>query len=351
LINFYDYTLKELESWFEDNGFPRYRARQLYTHVYQRGTSSFEEMTDLSKALRTRLAEEIDLNAMVETQETESQEQDARKFLWTLADGKSIESVLMTAAYRETICFSTQVGCAFKCGFCITGKMGRLRQLEPGEIVAQIRHLYHKRPKVKKGVNLVAMGMGEPMDNINALLKAVKILGEPMGLNASAKRFTISTVGVVPGIEKIARERPDLRLAVSLNATTNETRSQLMPVNRKYPLEKLIPAIEEYAALSQHRVTLEYVMIKGFNDTPEDAKRLGAIAERFPSKVNVIPFNPSELFSFERPSVQAVNTFAKSMWRRNTVVTVRYSKGVDIQAACGQLGYDQVREKNAKAKA
>ncbi len=344
-LDFYDFTRSELEDWFAGQGLPRYRARQLFVNVYQRGLLEFEAMTDLPKALRADLAARIDLAGPVLSDRLDSPHDASVKFLWRLADGKEIESVLMDADYGETICFSTQVGCAFNCAFCITAKMGRLRQLTAGEIVAQIRHLRSRREEPKTGANLVAMGMGEPLDNLDALLKALAIVQDELGLNISGRRITVSTVGVVPGIRRLAAENPSVALALSLNATTDEVRRQIMPVTRKYPIAELLPALEDYARASKRRVTLEYVLIKGLNDTPEDAARLGAMAERFPSKVNVIPFNPSELFPFERPDPEVVDAFARRLWPHRTTVTVRYSKGLDILAACGQLGYRQVKEK------
>jgi len=344
-LDFYDFTRPELEAWFAERELPPYRARQLFVNVYQRGILDFEAMTDLPKALRADLASLMDLEGPHPTERLESPHDASVKFLWRLTDGKEIESVLMDADYGETICFSTQVGCAFKCSFCITGKMGRLRQLTAGEIVAQIRHLKGPHNDSKAGANLVAMGMGEPLDNLDALLKALTIMHDGFGMNISGRRITVSTVGVVPGIRRLAAENPSVALALSLNATTNEVRRQIMPVTRKYPIEELLPALEEYAQVSKRRITLEYVLIKGLNDTPEDADRLGKIAERFPSKLNVIPFNPSELFPYERPEPEAVNAFARRLWPYRTTVTVRYSKGLDILAACGQLGYRQVKEK------
>jgi 23S rRNA (adenine2503-C2)-methyltransferase len=346
-LNFYDFTRAELERWFEERGHPRYRARQLFLNVYQRGLLEFEAMTDLPKSLRSELAGAIDLEALVLDEKLESPDDGAVKFLWTLSDGKKIESVLMQADYGETICFSTQVGCAFRCSFCITGRMGRIRNLTAGEIVAQIHHLKRLRREPNLGVNLVAMGMGEPMDNLEAVLKAIGILQDELGMNVSGRRITISTVGVTPGIRRLAEAAPSVGLALSLNATTDEVREGLMPVTRKYSIESVLGALEDYAAISNRRVTLEYVLIRGLNDTEADAERLGKIAERFPSKVNVIPFNPSELFPYERPTEEAVDAFARRLWPYRTTVTVRYSKGLDILAACGQLGYGQVKAAGA----
>lgn len=342
--SFFDVTRPELERWFADRGEPPFRARQLFRHVYKRGVRDFEAMTDLAKPLRTSLAEAWSLDGLRERKRMCS-EDGSEKILWTLGDGKEIESVLMQADYGDTLCFSTQVGCAFNCSFCITARMGRLRQLTPGEIVQQITALSAGRPEGAPGINLVAMGMGEPLDNLDALLPALQILHDPLGLNISGRRITISTVGVVPGIERLMAEDPSPGLALSLNATTNEVRRELMPVTKKYPIETLLPAVEAYAQASKRRVTIEYVLIRGLNDTPEDAARLGRIAGRFPSKVNVIPFNPSELFPYERPTEDEVDAFAKKLWDVRTTVTVRYSKGLDILAACGQLGYEQVRDK------
>ena len=342
--NFFDLTRTELGAWFEAQGMPRYRADQLYTNVYQRGITDLQGMTDLPKALRQDLQQALDLAPLRETKRYRSPDGTASKFLWELSDGKEIEGVLMQADYGETVCFSTQVGCAFMCSFCITGKMGRLRNLTAGEIVAQVQTINRNRPQTRPGANLVAMGMGEPMDNLDALLKAIGILQDERGMNISGRRITVSTVGVVPGIKRLARENPSVALALSLNATTNEVRKEIMPVTKKWPIEQLLPALETYALASKHRVTLEYVLIEGLNDSPEDADRLGKMAERFPSKVNVIPMNHSDLIAYRRPSKEKVDAFARRLWPYRTTVTVRYSKGLDILAACGQLGYNQVKE-------
>jgi len=345
--DFYALSRPALEQWCVEQGLPAYRARQVFSNVYRRGVPDFAAMTDLAKPLRASLTAGFDLTGPRLIDEQVGAGEEAVKFLWRLADGREIESVFMTADYRETICFSTQVGCAFGCSFCVTARMKRLRNLTPGEIVGQIYHLARTRRKKERGVNLVAMGMGEPMDNLDALLEAVGIVTDPMGLNISPQRITVSTVGLVPGIERLAKDGAGLKLALSLNATTDQVRGKLMPVNRKYPLDVLLPAVEAFARITRSRVTLEYVLIEGLNDTPEDAERLGRIAARFPSKVNIIPFNPSDLFFYRRPSPQAVNAFARAVWGHKTTVTVRYSKGVDILAACGQLGYGQVKDKLA----
>ncbi len=346
-LDFHNFTRSALETWFEERGQPRYRARQLFANVYQRGLDDFGVMTDLPKGLRGELSELLSLTGPPARRELASPDGSAVKYLWGLADGREIESVLMRADYGDTICFSTQVGCAFGCSFCITGMMGRIRNLTAGEIVAQIHRLKALRESPREAANLVAMGMGEPMDNLDELLRALEILQDGFGMNVAGKRLTVSTVGVVPGIRRLAAAQPAVGLALSLNATTNEVRRELMPVTRKYPIEELVPAIEEYAAVSRRRVTLEYVLIDGLNDTDADADRLGAIAERFPSKVNVIPFNPSELFPYRRPPERRVEAFARRLWPYRTTVTVRYSKGLDILAACGQLGYEQVKQKLA----
>jgi len=346
-LNLFDFTRPALGTWFQERGEPRFRADQVFTGVYQRGATDFEALTDLPKRLRADLAMTLDLTPLSETRRLVSPEDGALKFLWRLRDAKEIEGVLMRADYGETICFSTQVGCAFNCGFCITAKMGRLRNLTPGEIVAQIVVAERERGAVPAGANLVAMGMGEPLDNLDSLLTALEILHDPLGLNVSGRRITVSTVGVVPGIRRLAEADPSVGLALSLNATTNEVRETIMPVTRKWPLEQVLEAVEVYAKASSRRITLEYVLIKGINDTLADADRLGKIAARFPSKINVIPFNPSELFPFERPDPEQVDAFARRLWPSHAPVTVRYSKGLDILAACGQLGYDQVKHPTA----
>jgi 23S rRNA (adenine2503-C2)-methyltransferase len=338
-----DRTLPELREELSALDLAPWRADQVFTWVYKKGVFDFAGMTDLARPIRERLASIYDLNILHPKDEKTAADRTATKCLFPLADGREIEGVFLRLPNKETICFSTQVGCAIGCNFCVTALMGRLRNLSPGEIVAQILYLSRRFVEREQGFNLVAMGMGEPLDNYDNLLKAVRIMKEVKGLNIGPRRITISTSGIVPMIDRLSGEGIPIGLAISLNATTEEVRTEIMPINRKYPMGDLIAAARRFAHATGRRVTIEYVLLRGVNDTPQDAERLLRIASQFPSKINLIPFNPSPYHSYAPPKPEETERFQGALLAGDKTVTVRRRRGGDIYAACGQLGVTQAR--------
>jgi 23S rRNA (adenine2503-C2)-methyltransferase len=314
----------------------RYHADQIFRWVFKRGVADFDRMTDLSRDLRARLAADFD----VRTPRIVSQEQSAdgtRKFLLELHDGRRIESVFIPDTPAMTFCISTQVGCAMRCGFCLTGKMGLTRNLTAGEIAGQVRVLAREVDLLGARFNIVLMGMGEPLHNYDATMKALRILADEYGLAVSPRRVTLSTVGVLPALERLAREPLMPNLAISLHATTEEQRDALVPVNRKYGLADIIEAARRFPLKRRNRITFEYVMLSGVNDSDEDARRLVKLLRGIKSKVNLIPLNEAAGIGFTRPSDARVNRFAQILADHHLTVSVRKSRGRDIRAACGQL--------------
>ena len=328
--------LIELENTLESRGIERFHARQLYRWIYRRGTTDFERMTDLSRTLRTQFARDF----TVSTPRIISDERSAdgtRKFVLELADHRRIESVFIPDTPSMTFCISTQVGCAMSCGFCLTGKMGLVRNLTAGEIAGQVRVLATATSLLDFPFNIVLMGMGEPLHNYDSTMKALRILHSEHGLAVSPRRITLSTVGIVPGLERLAREPLMPNLAVSLHATTDEQRTALVPPNRKYPLADILDACRRFPLKKRNRITFEYVMLDGVNDTPDDARRLVKLLAGIKAKVNLIPLNPAPGIPYDRPSDARVDRFAQILADRHITVSVRKSRGQDIRAACGQL--------------
>lgn len=328
--------LAELEAALEARGEARFHARQLYRWIYRQGVTDFAQMTDLSRALRARLQAEFALTTPRIVGDERSVD-GTRKFLLELADGRHIEAVFIPDTPSMTFCISTQVGCAMACGFCLTGKMGLVRHLTAGEIAGQVRVLAHATGLADFPFNLVLMGMGEPLHNYDNTMKALRMLCAEPGLAVPPRRITLSTVGIVPGLERLAHEPVMPNLAVSLHATTDEQRSRLVPPNRKYPLEAILDACRRFPLKKRRRITFEYVLLDGVNDTPEDARRLVKLLSGIKAKVNLIPLNPAAGIPFERPSDERVNRFAQILADRRVTVSVRKSRGRDIRAACGQL--------------
>jgi 23S rRNA (adenine2503-C2)-methyltransferase len=259
------------------------------------------------------------------------------KLLMRLADGKQIESVFIPDTPSQTFCISTQVGCAMKCAFCLTGKMGIDRNLTAGEIAGQVRVLARELEMLDVRFNIVLMGMGEPLHNYDATMKALRILNDEHGLAIAARRITLSTVGVLPALERLATEPVMPNLAISLHSTTEEQRDMLVPINRKYGLKELLDACRRFPIKRRERITFEYVMLNEVNDTPEDARRLVKLLHGIRGKVNLLPLNEAAGIPFDRPSDVRVNTFARILSDHGITVSVRKSRGRDIRAACGQL--------------
>jgi 23S rRNA (adenine2503-C2)-methyltransferase len=335
-INLAELDRSEMEAALVAHGFERFHARQLYRWIHRRAVTDFAQMTDLSKSLRAAL----EAGFAVATPRTVSDElstDGTRKFVLELADGRRIESVFIPDTPAMTFCVSTQVGCAMACGFCLTGKMGLVRHLTAGEIAAQVRVLAQETALLTEPFNIVLMGMGEPLHNYDATMKALRMLHDEHGLAISPRRITLSTVGIVPALDRLAQEALMPNLAVSLHATTDEQRTALVPPNRKYPLAAIIDACRRFPLKNRSRITFEYVMLADVNDTTDDARRLVALLADIKAKVNLIPLNPAPGIPFERPSDQRVDRFARILADHHVTVSVRKSRGQDIRAACGQL--------------
>jgi 23S rRNA (adenine2503-C2)-methyltransferase len=338
--------LSELEAALDARGYERFHARQLYRWIYKRGVTDIERMTDLSRSMRDRLAAEFAISTPRVVADDRSTD-GTRKFVLELADGRRIESVFIPDTPSMTFCISTQVGCAMACGFCLTGKMGLVRNLTAGEIAGQVRVLAAATGMLDHPFNIVLMGMGEPLHNYEHTMKALRMLHNEHGLAVSPRRVTLSTVGIVPGLERLAREPLMPNLAVSLHATTDEQRTMLVPPNRKYPLAAILEACRRFPLKKRSRITFEYVLLAGVNDTPEDARRLVRLIAGIRSKVNLIPLNPAPGIPYERPSDERVDRFAQILADGQLTVSVRKSRGRDIRAACGQLIVDGGIKKSA----
>jgi len=328
--------LAELEQALESMGHARFHGRQLFQWVHKRGITDLGEMTDLGRDLRGSLAAQFRI-ATPALLRKETSADGTTKLLLRLEDGQLIESVFIPDTPANTFCLSTQVGCAMKCGFCLTGKMGIIRNLTAGEIAGQVRVLVRELHMLQSRFNIVLMGMGEPLHNYDAVMKALRILADEHGLAVNPRRVTLSTVGVLPALERLATEPLMPNLAISLHATTEDMRDQLVPINRKYGLKELLDACRRFPVKRRERITFEYVMLKDVNDTPEDARRLVRLLHGIRGKVNLLPLNEAAGIPFERPSDAAVNRFAKLLSERGLTVSVRKSRGRDIRAACGQL--------------
>jgi len=338
--NLRDYTLEELEALFSERGLPAYRGRQIFKWLTRPFVYSFSQMTDLPKHLREELFGEFSL-ALPELKDEEISADGTRKLALLLEDKEIIECVIIPEEDHYTLCVSSQVGCAMRCAFCLTARMGFRRNLRPHEIVGQVlraKEILAKENSVNKKPlrNLVFMGMGEPLANYGNLLKALQILLHPKGFNFSKRRVTVSTVGLIPQMKRLG-EDITVKLAISLHAADNETRSRIMPINKRYPLPDLIEACRSYPLPKGWRITFEYVLLAGINDTVEDAQKLAILLRGIPAKVNLIPFNEHPLLPFKCPSETQILRFQEVLLAAGYVATIRKSRGRDISAACGQL--------------
>jgi 23S rRNA (adenine2503-C2)-methyltransferase len=338
--------LTELEAGLGAHGVEQFHARQLYRWIYKRGITDVDRMTDLARSLRDTLKSEFSLTTPKVVGDDRSTD-GTRKFVLELADARRIEAVFIPDTPSMTFCISTQVGCAMACAFCLTGKMGLVRNLTAGEIAGQVRVLAAATGMLDHPFNIVLMGMGEPLHNYDNTMKALRMLHLEHGLAVSPRRVTLSTVGIVPGLERMAREPLMPNLAVSLHATTDEQRSMLVPPNRKYPLAEILDTCRRFPLKKRSRITFEYVLLEGVNDTPDDARRLAKLLSGIKSKVNLIPLNPAPGIPFDRPSDERVDRFAQILADRHLTVSVRKSRGRDIRAACGQLIVEGGTKKSA----
>jgi 23S rRNA (adenine2503-C2)-methyltransferase len=328
--------LGELEDLVASFGHKRFHAKQIYRWIWKRGVTEIALMTDLSRDLRAALTAAATISSP-EVVRHEISEDGTQKFVLRFADGKQIESVFIPDTPAQTFCISTQVGCAMACAFCLTGKMGLIRHLRAGEITAQVRVLAGALNLRASAFNIVLMGMGEPLHNYDETMKALRMLNDEEGFALNPRRVTLSTVGLVPMLDKLAQESLMPNLAVSLHATTEEQRASIVPPTKKYSLHDIIEACKRFPLKKRGRITFEYVMLEGVNDSPEDARRLVKLLAGIKAKVNLIPLNAAPGIPFERPSDARVDRFAKILADRHLAVSVRKSRGRDIRAACGQL--------------
>lgn len=339
-------TQEELKNWLAEHGQPSFHADQILDWVYQKGVGSWELMTNLSKDLRARLASEISFPSLHRVSVTDSDDGETYKSLWKLADGSLVESVLICSDRRRTVCVSSQVGCPARCAFCASGKEGLLRQLTAGEIVEQVWQTNAELSKKGERVtHIVFMGMGEPLENYENVVKAIRIFIDPRMFNISQRRITVSTVGVVDGIHRLAAEEWKVNLVLSLHAPNQKIRQKIIPYARKYPLEDVLEAMDTYAELTKRDITFEYTLLSGINDQPEHAAELAELVGSKQCTVNLIPYNPVLGMRLKRPSREVINAFRDVLDNANIVNTCRYTKGDDIAAACGQLALQTLASK------
>ena len=333
--NLKDMNPEEIEKFISDLGKEKYRTRQIMKWLYKSGATSFDEMTNLSKDFRTGLSA-ISRISTLEIVEIQTSKDGTRKVLFKLEDGNFIESVLIPGKNHWTICVSTQAGCKMGCRFCLTGRYGFKRDLLPSEITDQITMLRFNTPEGKNIKNIVMMGMGEPLENYKNTLKAIRIIASDTGMGFSNRRITLSTCGITSMIHQLGKD-VCVNLAVSLNAPDNETRSFLMPINKKYPLEALVKACQEYPMPRRRKLTFEYILIEGVNASREDAERLARLLRGVRCKLNLIPFNEYPGSQFKTPAEADIEAFRNVLIKHNYTAVIRSSRGGDILAACGQL--------------
>ncbi|MBA3554916.1 MAG: 23S rRNA (adenine(2503)-C(2))-methyltransferase RlmN [Gemmatimonadales bacterium] len=328
-----------LAEWVQAQGLPSYRAGQIHRRLWAAPIATWDDATDLPLALRSALAEAFPLPRLAA--DTVQQSSDGtRKYLWRLADGEAIESVLIPSGSRRTLCISSQAGCALRCAFCATGRMGYRRNLSPFEIAGQLREIVLENPE-DRPTNIVFMGMGEPLLNWEAVSPALTILNSPDGLGIGARHITVSTVGILPGMAGFAKRPEQFRLAISLHATTSAQRLGIMPIEKKYNLEAVLKAAEAF----RRRVTFEYVMIGGVNDSDADADRLAGHARRLGALVNILPLHPGGAPELTPTGAPRIRAFAERLRNQGVEATVRRSRGLDIDAACGQLRVEMERRR------
>jgi 23S rRNA (adenine2503-C2)-methyltransferase len=329
-----DLTPAELRTEMRALDEPVFRAGQVFFWLYRKAASSFESMTNIPETLKIRLRERFELKNL-EPIENRRSSDGTEKHLFVFSGDRAVEAVRIPSGRRSTICLSTQAGCRFGCAFCASGRHGFQRNLSPSEILGQA--LFFARGPGPAPTNYVFMGMGEPLDNFKSLEKVLRIMNSPEGMGIAARRMTISTAGLVPGIQKLAGLNLQVNLSVSIHAANDALRSRLMPINLKYPLEDLVAACEDYIREGGRMLTLEYVLLRGVNDAQSDAEGLAGIARTLKAKVNLIAFSLVPGLDFKRPTDGEIVRFRRRLEERKVSVTLRLSKGGDIQAACGQL--------------
>lgn len=342
-------NLAELKSFFAFMEEKEFHASQIIDWVYKKGVLSYDKMTNLSQALRDKLATKLKLTTLELVKTTESKDLETVKFLWKLPQGDLIESVLIGSGDRRTVCISSQVGCPAKCAFCASGKQGFFRNLTPAEIADQVLQinawLVAKNERVS---HLVYMGMGEPLKNYEAVVKSIRLLTDENLLNLSERRITVSTVGIVDGIKRLADEGLKVNLVLSLHAPNQHIRIKIIPYARKYPLEDILEAMDEYAKKTKRDITYEYILLQGINDHPDHAQELAHLLKGKQCTVNLIPYNPVDGIRLQRPMHHVIKQFRTVLFGCKIVNTCRYTKGDDISAACGQLALQEAQPGSLK---
>ena len=340
--------LPDLEALL-DPGEPKFRARQIYDALYRQRVSDLQQITNLPKPLRTRLSDQVSLGLPSIDRHYDSVD-GTRRYLLRLADGKTVETVWMPEEERSTVCISTQVGCPVNCRFCLTALLGLERNLTAGEIAGQVLRVATDRgleASVDR-LNIVMMGQGEPLLNLANVLKATRLLADPKGMSISPRRITVSTSGIIPKIAELGKAQVRPKLAISLNASTEEQRQQIMPITRKYKLKDLLDACRKYPLRPWEKLTFEYVLLKGFNDTDADARRVTKLLANLNAKVNLIALNPGPGIPYETPTPERVASF-QNIVQRSLACFVRKPRGLDVYAACGQLSNNLAQNAPAAA--
>jgi len=332
--NFYNLTLKELETMIGALGKEKYRSRQLFKWIYNKGILDFDEMSDIPKSLRVIFKDMFDLR-LLEIKDVLISTDGTIKFGFLGEDGNLIESVLIPEKDRNTLCVSSQIGCRMGCRFCVTGKIGFIRNLNVSEIIGQFTGVKHYLDQ-NKITNIVFMGMGEPFDNLENFTHALEIMKDPAGLDFSHRKITVSSVGLIGGLKTM--EPKTAGIAISLNAADDKTRSYLMPINRLYPIREIVDYVKKFEGGNRNRITFEYILIKDVNDSPESAKLLSEVLYGIKCKINLIPYNESPYVDFKTPTQKTIDQFHAYLLDRNFTVIIRESRGRDIGGACGQLG-------------
>lgn len=340
-----DYGDLDQAGWIEfllQEGEKKYHAKQIIEWIYGKGVLSWDEMTNLSKDLRDRLASKMRLSVLELVSVTDSTDLETSKFLWKLREGQFVESVLISSGERRTLCVSSQIGCPVRCAFCASGQQGFFRNLRPTEIVEQFIQINRfLAPKGEKITHIVYMGMGEPLKNYESVIKSIRLLTDPNFGNISQRRVTVSTVGIAEGIRRLSQEELKINLVLSLHAPNQHIRKKIIPYARKYPLEEILTAMDEYAQKTKRDITFEYILLAGINDHPDHAHELAHLLKGKQCTVNLIPYNPVKGIKLYRPEKKTIKEFRSVLFGSKIVNTCRYTKGDDIAAACGQLAMQQ----------
>lgn len=348
MIDYTELDVEGLSLWLKEQGEKEFHAQQILEWIYQKGVLSWEGMSNLSKQLREKLAAHIRLPLLSLVRTIDSADLETFKFLWRLPDGQHVESVLICSGARRTVCVSSQVGCPVRCAFCASGQQGFFRNLRPAEIIEQVLQINQwLASKNERVSHVVFMGMGEPLKNYDSVMRAIFLLSQPDLCNISQRRITISTVGIVEGIRRLSLEGLKVNLVLSLHAPNQHIRKKIIPYARKYPLEEILTAMDEYSRKTKRDITYEYILLAGLNDHPDHAHELAHLLKGKQCTVNVIPYNPIPGIKLKRPEKKAIKQFRTVLFGSRIVNTCRYTKGVDIAAACGQLA---MQEPNAQLK-